>query len=319
VIPPTPDAPTLVVGAGGLLGSAVVRELRRRGLPVMTARVHWDGPDADADLAAALAGVVAAGGPWRVAWCAGAGVTATPQPVLDAELATLRRFADAVAATGAADLGTIFYASSAGGVYAGSAEPPFDEGSPVGPLAPYGWAKLAAEEVLGALAGPGGAGTRVVVGRIANIYGPGQNLGKPQGLISQLCLAHHTAQPVGIYVSLDTIRDYLFADDCAAVVVDLLDRASRLEHGAPAVTKVVASQQSVTIAALLGELRRITKRRPPVVLAASPYRRVQARDLRFRSQVWPDLDRRALVSLPHGVAATAEDIGRRWRAGALAR
>ena len=52
-------------------------------------------------------------------------------------------------------------------------------------------------------------GTAVLVGRIANLYGPGQNLAKPQGLVSQLCLANLTGQPLSIYVSLDTLRDYL--------------------------------------------------------------------------------------------------------------
>lgn len=311
-------APTLVVGAGGLLGRAVVRETRSRGGEVLRARVRWSTPAAAADLAAAFTELtaVAAGGPWRVAWCAGAGVTATPQHVLDAELEELRRFADAVARSSAAAAGTLFYASSAGGTYAGSLEPPFRESSPTAPLAPYGRAKLAAEQVVSSLVH---TGTRVVVGRIANIYGPGQDLSKPQGLISQLCLAHHTARPVGIYVSLDTLRDYLYVEDCAGLVADLLHRAAGLDGGAPAVTKIVASQQSVSIAALLGEMRRIVKHRPPVVLAASPQRRVQARDLRFRSAVWPDLDRRALVPLAQGVASTVEDIGMRWRTVRLAR
>ena len=59
----------------------------------------------------------------------------------------------------------------------------------------------------------------LLVGRISNLYGPGQNLAKPQGLVSQLCRAQLTRQPLSVYVSLDTMRDYLYVDDAAAMVV----------------------------------------------------------------------------------------------------
>jgi len=48
-----------------------------------------------------------------------------------------------------------------------------------------------------------------MVGRMSNLYGPGQNLKKVQGLISQMCLRVLTRQPLVLYVPLDTIRDYL--------------------------------------------------------------------------------------------------------------
>ncbi len=302
---------TLVVGHNGMLGTAVCRALRERGVEPLTFDVRWGTPAAaDDDLAAALGAVTAGDGPWRVLWCAGAGVTATPQHVFDAELVTFRRFCDAVAASGRGSDGTFFFTSSAGGLYAGSAEPPFTEHTPVAPLAPYGHAKVALEAVAAGLAE---VGVRVVIARVANLYGPGQDLTKPQGLVSQLCLSLQTRRPLGIYVSLDTLRDYVYVDDAARTVADMVDRAATLPAGSEPVIKIVASHQSTSIAELLGELRLITKRRPPVVLAASPQRKVQARDLRMRSVVWPDLDRRQLTPFPAGVAACLEDVSRRWR------
>jgi nucleoside-diphosphate-sugar epimerase len=53
----------------------------------------------------------------------------------------------------------------------------------------------------------------VLVGRVSNLYGPGQNLAKLQGLISRLALAAATRQPLNIFVSLDTLRDYIYVDD----------------------------------------------------------------------------------------------------------
>ena len=62
------------------------------------------------------------------------------------------------------------------------------------------------------------------MGRIANLYGPGQGLEKPQGLISQIIRSHLIRTPISIYVPLDTMRDYLFAPDCGELVVDALRR-----------------------------------------------------------------------------------------------
>ncbi|MGM7422557.1 NAD-dependent epimerase/dehydratase family protein [Cellulosimicrobium sp. CpK407] len=304
-------ATTLVVGAGGLLGRAVTRELDRRGTSSVRARVRW-GVRADAveDLGRAVDELLrtAGDGPWAVVWAAGAGVTASTADALGAELDVIRDVVSRLRAlpTDVAARGALLFASSAGGLYAGSDDPPFTEETAPRPLAEYGRAKLDAEDAFRTL---GGAGTRVVLARIANIYGPGQNLAKPQGLISQLCLAHHTARPIGIYVPLDTLRDYLFVDDCAAMVLDTLDRAATLPPGSDPVVKILASQQSVSIATLLGEMRRIYKRRPQAVLAASPFTSRQALDLRFRSRVWPELDHRAFVPLPVGIAATGADIG----------
>jgi UDP-glucose 4-epimerase len=307
---PEPEARTLVVGHTGLLGAAVCRRLRAQGIEPVTRAVRWGAPDAD--LEAAFRSVTADGGPWRVVWCAGAGVPSSPSPVLDVEVAVFRRFCERLARSRRGRDGVLFLSSSAGGLYAGSPSAPFDEASPVQPLAPYGHAKVDAERVAAGLAD---AGVRVVIGRIANLYGPGQNLSKPQGLVSQLCLSILTRRPLGIYVPLDTLRDYLFVEDAAAKIIGTTNLAATLSPGAPPVIKVLASGRSVSIAQLLGEFRTVTKRRPPVVLAASPHRKVQARDLRLRSVVWPEIDRGSLVPLTAGIDACLRDVGERWRLG----
>jgi len=311
----TTGSPTLVVGARGLLGSAVRRSAAARAIPVVAAAIDWSGPGSAArDLSRAVDDVVgrAGDGGWSLVWCAGAGVTASTDEALAAEIEVMRSFTDDLRRRPAEQLErcTLFFASSAGGLYAGADAPPFTELTAPAPLAPYGRAKLMAEEIFSELAA---VGVRVVLGRISNLYGPGQNLAKPQGLISQLCLAHHLARPIGIYVSLDTLRDYIYVDDCADLVLDVVARAASSEAGAVPVTKILASQASVTIAAIMGELRAIYKRKPQAVLAASPLGARQARDLRFRSVVWSDLDERALTPLPVGIAATGEDIGRSLR------
>jgi UDP-glucose 4-epimerase len=81
------------------------------------------------------------------------------------------------------------------------------------------------------------------------------------------------------------------------------------------VTKILASQRAITIGAVLGEMRRIFKRPPRIVLGASGVAAMQAKDLSLRSRVWPEVDRRALTPLPAGISATAADLQRQLQAG----
>jgi len=241
----------------------------------------------------------------------------TSAHALQQELAALRVTLDALADAPRGSDGAFFFASSAGGVYAGVGTPPYDELSPVRPLAAYGQAKLDAEALVTGWSDR--TGTPSLIGRIANLYGPGQNLAKAQGLISQICRSNLTGQPLSIYVSLDTLRDYVFAPDGADMIVEGLSRL-RQEQSAThpgVVTKILASQRAITIGAVLGEMRRIFKRSPRIVLGASSVSAMQARDLSLRSRVWPELDRRSLTPFPVGVATTAADLLRRLQVGAI--
>ena len=80
------------------------------------------------------------------------------------------------------------------------------------------------------------------------------------------------------------------------------------------VTKILASQRAITIGAVLGEMRRVFKSQPRIVLGASVVSVMQARDLSLRSRVWPELDRAGLTPFPVGVAATSADLLRRLQA-----
>lgn len=303
--PTVPDAPlTWVVGAGGLLGGALRSRIRGCGGRVHHETVPWADPGRSvpalsAGMARAAGRSQALGIPWRVAWCAGAGVTGTSENALGDEVLVFARFLSELAAVGQEAPSSLFLASSAGGLYAGSSGAPFTERHAPRPTSAYGEAKLAMEQAAARFADT--TGIPVLVGRIANLYGPGQNLGKPQGLISHICRAHLRGQPISIYVPLDTVRDYLFVHDCAAMISDALEA---LAPGSGCTLKILASQQGTTVAALLGECTRVFKRRPRVVLGASESARFQARDLRLRSVVLQDLDRRTLTPLPVGIRAT---------------
>jgi UDP-glucose 4-epimerase len=314
-------APTWVLGAGGLLGSHVAGSLRHQGRPVLTSTVPWREPDlARAALRRGMEELreYAGDGAWNVAWCAGAGVIATPESELVAEAELFGAFLDDLGQFGPpGPSGAVFLASSAGGLYAGSpVRAPFTERSAVRPLVAYGRAKVAMEGRLTEFAGQSGA--HAFIARIANLYGPGQDLSKQQGLVSQLCLTQITGRPLTVYVPLDTMRDYVFAADVgdlvAAGLAGLRDHAAGQErHGSRVVTKIVASGHCTTIGALISESGRLFKRRARVVVKAPVEGTGQVTDLRLRSVVWPELDAHLTCSLTVGMAKTAADVAQRTR------
>jgi UDP-glucose 4-epimerase len=294
----------------------VLGELRSRGRDADRVCVPWrEHAAARRAIEDAVTAAVAAGST-RLWWCAGSGVTATTAETLELEHSLLEVFATAIqsAASGRSTVPTVFFASSAGGVYGGSADPPFTEQTEPCPLGAYGTAKLRAEALLGGLAD---RGVPVAIARIANLYGPGQDLAKPQGMISRLFVAHETGQPLNVYVPLDTMRDYIYVDDAARICVDFADRVA---GAAPsAVVKIVATGRSVTVGSLISEVNRICRRRPPLVMAASPFAGQQGRDLRLRSHVWSELDRVPTRTLGSGMGAVRQEIQRQLRAGRLPR
>ena len=147
------------------------------------------------------------------------------------------------------------------------------------------------------------------------LYGPGQNLAKMQGLISHLGRTLVSGSPLGVYVPIDTIRDYLYADDCAAMALAFVETAE--ERDLAHTTKILASGNGVTIGELIGLLRHLTKRKPHVIYAASKLASAQSSDLRLRSMVLPELNAYATTPLPVGVSATVAAFAK-WRAAVSA-
>ena len=301
---------TWVVGSGGLLGSAIVRRLVSRPDTVLIdQRVRWgDVEQSLEDLRVGIRNWLSTEGANRfeLVWAAGAAVTSTTRTELDAELDVLRWFialvAESLASCGLADATSMFLASSAGGVYAGARGAPFTELTEARAASPYGETKLAMESLVTDFART--AGVRVLVGRISNLYGPGQRIEKPQGFVSQLCKSMLSRKPMAVYVSLDTMRDYIFADDAAETVVRCLARLADSEYAGNVLVKNIASHVPTTLGHILHEARLVFKRRPDVILAWSSMAAGQVRDLRIDSVTWPDLNDLPRRTLIVGLAET---------------
>ena len=307
---------TWTIGSTGLIGSAIAHRSARilTGATFHPEPIPWADPRAAQESLAdgARAFSQAAGSqPWAIFWVAGAATVSSTRAQCLAEVDSLTALVRALRADPPSGPGVFFLASSAGGVYSGSAEPPFDDHTVPCPLNAYGEAKLLQEE----------AGIRelgdscdVVIGRFSNIYGPGQNLDKLQGVVARLALATATRQPLNMFVSLDTLRDYLFVDDAAAQAVEhariaLDGRPSRASHR----IIVIASGEPVALSHVIRTVQMVTKKRVPLALGSHPSSVGQVHDLRLvpSSIEYTFGNMPTPTHLPAGARAVYEDILRR--------
>jgi len=324
---------TWTVGAGGLLGSAVRRALAVELVGAQESagqgrEIPWRDPERsrlvlDQAIEAFTAELAAGPDLWLVAWCAGSGVVGTSREALAGETDTLRWFLSrlglALDRARSPIPGLFFLASSAGGVYAGTRGRPLTEESAPAPISPYGEAKLEQEALLGAWAEKRPP-ISTLVARIANLYGPGQDLTKNQGLISLLARTMIRHQPVHIYVPMDTLRDYVYAEDGGRLVARCLTRLgeSALAGEHRRVVKIVASERTTSIAELLSVLGRLARHHPRLVQAPERSRRsLQPAALDFCSTVWPDLNLRGATPLIVGMHRLYSDYLARYQVGEL--
>lgn len=298
---------TWVVGSGGLLGSAVSRTV---GANFLGFPVPWHNHDAAIEvLRSDLKRFIYAAGndDWSVIWAAGSGVIASTTESLAGETRLLSHFVTTVRASRPPGRGVFFLSSSAGGVYAGSTHPPFSESTTPRPLSPYGEAKLVQEEIVQTtLQGC----VPLVIGRFSNLAGPGQNLVKQQGLVSQLCRAAITRQSLNVFVPMETLRDYLYVDDAAAMVRVLVGNALRDQPSAT-VHRNISSQRPVSVCNVLRTVQQVAHRAVRIALGASPSSHYHVRDLRLRTSFAHEFQDVAITPLPVLVKRVYDDL--LWR------
>lgn len=299
---------TWTIGAGGLIGSAVVRATEH---PFTGRSIPWS--DADATRAAlreSLQDFTREGqesdAPWAIVWAAGAATVSASDEDARREADLFRAFAQDLASSDLGDDGVIVLVSSAGGIHAGSPRPPFDETTPPAPISPYGRARLAQEEAAAALLGQRWP---VVLARVSNVYGPGQDLSKLQGLISRLALCSLTREPLNLFVPLSTVRDYIYVDDVAAHIHAWIAH----EAGAPAGARVriLASGQGTSIGQLVRTAQDVGHRKVPIAMGTHPSAANQAPDLRFTPSRQEKADSFVSTSIPVGMKRVFDDLLRR--------
>ncbi len=235
---------------------------------------------------------------WMVLWCAGAGVIGSRSEDLVCETAYFAKLLERLGGQLPDLPGKVLFASSAGGVYGNSYDHPLTEGSLCSPISEYGRNKLVQERLLINWAREQ-ANISTLIARISNLYGPGQNLGKPQGLIAHISRSVLHKVPIRIYVPLDTQRDYFFAEDCARNLVASLKHLGGIAR--EDVVKIFHAGETTTIAGLIAAFARITKGHPRIIYSADTVRLQQPLRLQFKSTVWPELKPPVRTDLAVGI------------------
>lgn len=278
---------TWVIGSHGLLGSALLRELDHTGdrLFVPAERFRW-GDEANLEIqfekaAREFATLVGNDKSWQIFWAAGIGTMGSSRADLEPETRALSKLLGLLESEPnlISAESRFVLASSAGAIYANSKDEVVSEKSAISPTTVYAEAKLEQESLVSAFALDSGSVTALVA-RISTLYGPGQATGKQQGLLAHIarCILKHEA--IHIYVPLDTIRDYISADDAARSMIATLKQLD----GKPGVfTKIIASEKPATIAEIISIFKRISRRNPRIVTSANRLSGVYTRRMVFRS------------------------------------
>ena len=248
---------TLFLGAGQIGRSTAAALVE----PPGTVEVPWEDPVAAG--AAIEEGVArflseSDGQPWAVCWSAGKGIVGTPRAAFDVELGHLRRaLATVEAAAGPVRAGgRLVLASSAGGLHAGDGAGVVTEASVPTPVSEYGRHKLRQEQLVTGFAAA--TGVPCLLARISNVYGPGQDMRKPQGFISHMCGAMLRRDGFVLSVPPDTIRDFVFGADVGGRLAAWID-ADRTSPPGTAVVKLVVSGRSTTLHEVIAVVRAVVR------------------------------------------------------------
>ena len=290
---------TWVVGAGGLIGGAVVLEN-----PAAFAGLDLDWSDDDRVRDGFEANgrdfrELAAGRPWRVLWAAGIGVISSPESVITRDAVLFYSFLDVLGRTLPEGPGVVTLVSSAGGIFGGSVGGPFNEDTVPRPISPYGHGKLRQEN---ALSGWGASlGVPVAIARTANVYGARQDLGKPQGLISHACAAALANRPINIFVPLHTRRHYVYADDVGTLLESVASVAAT--DGNAVFIKNLAGGPPTSISRILEIVGDVHGAPLDVQTSSTSHQAIHPVDVILASNRTPAIDAISLTPIEAGIAA----------------
>lgn len=304
--PATPMPVAWVLGAGGLLGRALTRQLRPTTSAMFQPEVHLAWPEERvlreqlADSVAAFARQARVVGHWELYWAAGVAGMGSSEGAVAFECRAFEWLVDRLEADPILRKlpGRFLLASSAGGIYAGSCMAVVDEQTPEAPTTPYAHGKRHQEDLL-RQSRLVAAGCRVLLARISTLYGPSLPGDTRHGLISTMARGVVRNRPVPIFVPLDTARDYIDSDDAARIGIATL---RSLPDGAQPTVKIVASERLTTVAELLATVQRVAHRRLLFTTSLESRSRLYEMRFQYRSRVFPGVAHFAKTPLLHGVA-----------------
>jgi UDP-glucose 4-epimerase len=216
----------LVLGGGGFIGRALVRELRDRGIRVTV--VTRSGPPEQAvewltaDLASVEVGRIAAERGVDTIFDLGGsadapGSLSAPLDDLQSNGEQTLRTLESLRAMPATPL--YVYASSAA-VYGRALRVPIAEDDLTVPLSPYAVSKLSAEHYVSLYQRVHGQPGMSL--RLFSVYGPGQ---RKQAIFELIRQALGPTDTLRVNAPADVTRDFIFIDDVVAAMIALAERA----------------------------------------------------------------------------------------------
>jgi len=255
---------SLVLGAGGLLGRAITNELLLKADSqdlVHKARVNWREPEVAELQISKLIENWLKDHPYashELFWCAGrGGPRADHQMILQEEtffIHVLKKIEEYSQETDVRYL-KIFFASSAGGIYGDTGECIATELTQPKPSGTYGLMKHRLELALQEFSKK--VHCTSLIGRISSIYGPSHHLRGRQGLLGHMAFSIANNQPISLFASLSTARNYIDVESAACLAVSLLRECDESTHN----VRNIASPYSPSIAELLVLARQLAGRK----------------------------------------------------------
>ncbi len=294
-----------VIGSTGLLGTALCRELRNKGVKLFfpAERFCWQKNTtlfSQFETAVeAFASQIRESDRWDIYWAAGVGCMSSPEIVLTSETEALASLLRTLKANShlMAGAGAFSFASSAGAIYAGATDEIITENTPPVPTTAYAREKLRQEGIVSEFLAENDKLT-VLIARITTLYGSGQSIGKQQGLLTHIARNILRNQPIQIYVPYDTIRDYISSDDAAAAIVANL--STNTKPGSR--IKIIASERPTTIAEIISIFKRLSRRSPLIIRRANKMSDLYSRRVQFRSIESSETSVKPKTTLAVGIA-----------------
>ncbi len=149
----------------------------------------------------------------------------------------------------------VVFTSSAGTIY-GTTTQKANEDYPKNPFSPHGIVKLTMEYFLNYFKIRNGISFDVY--RISNCYGPGQNTSKGLGLINTFLERIIQGREINIFGNGETIRNYIFAEDLAQMMLHSLYDVTEGIYNA-------SSNDHLSINEIIGIIRGVIKKEFDVV------------------------------------------------------
>lgn len=309
---------SLVLGIGGLIGSAVSAQLASEQFRHPAQRkIRWSVlGDARADLQFLLDKFFqfVADDRWAIFWCAGKGHLRSLSTEVDVETELFGWVLNLLKAWPNRN-GVVMMCSSAGALWYSPSVGAITEQSPDTGTSPYALAKSVQETMLHSACLD--SGIRGLAARISTVYGVNQDLSKSQGLISRLCRSATSQQQLDIFVPLETTRNYIFAPDAARMMTRLsLFMADNAPPSAFA-RKIICSRESKSIASLCNSVELVSRKKLLISCRITPESDSYPLHFQLRSTMTPDLSSFESTTILSGISAVYHQLLRQQQLGSL--